>query len=181
MTNQSELINETVMCNKFIKCSGHKAAFQNDVFISFPFQLYTIKQIDLYFENGSFHSKQCFENGYKVFNQEKLINDSCSNLKFNSTLNKIINRSLIFDNHLNHEYMSYTHLTSKIAEQNKKINELKLVNLVKEYQIIAYRNKIGLYKRFMVLLANNEIERVRQLVHVCLKNGNGIKSIIDNG
>ena len=92
---------------------------------------------------------------------------------------KIIKRSENYNKYNNNEYLTYSQLASKVENYADTINDLKLQNLSKDFQIIAYRNKLTLYKRFNVLLANEDVDRVRQLMKVCLNNGCGIKSIIE--
>ena len=62
--------------------------------------------------------------------------------------------------------MNFIQLDLKLKENAERINKLKLEMLNKDYRIICQRNRIDLYKRFNVLIANNDIARLRQLVNV---------------
>ena len=73
---------------------------------------------------------------------------------------KIIKRSENYNKYNNNEYLTYSQLASKVENYADRINDLKLQNLSKDFQIIAYRNKLTLYKRFNVLLANEDVDRV---------------------
>ena len=107
------------------------------------------------------------------------VNTSCMSIKYCITFDKIVKRSKEYCKYYNHEYVTYSQLTFKIDELNEKLNDLKLQNLSKEFRIIAYKNKINLYKRFNVLLATQDVKRLQQLMQVCLKNEAGIKTILE--
>lgn len=79
----------------------------------------------------------------------------------------------------NHEYLNYHHLRTKLDLKIEQLRELKLENLNKTRAILAYKNRISLLDRFKNLIATEDISRIKQLASTCLKNGSGIKSIIN--
>jgi hypothetical protein len=66
------------------------------------------------------------------------------------------------DIHINHKYMSYTQLDMKLQDDAEKLNALKLEMLNKDYKLISQQNKIDLFKRFNILITNNDVPRLRQ-------------------
>lgn len=66
-----------------------------------------------------------------------------------------------------------------MEDKNTKINEQKLDALNNQHKIISFNNRASLYKRFLALIANNDVARTRQLISVCINHGNGINEIIN--
>ena len=74
--------------------------------------------------------------------------------------------------------MSFSLLDLKLQDNADKINEFKSEILNKDHKIINHQNKIDLYKRFQILIANNDIPRLQQLLTVCLNHGDGMNAIL---
>lgn len=74
--------------------------------------------------------------------------------------------------------MSYNQLINKLEAKNQLLNDYKLQNLNNKQKIISYNNRVTLYQRFLYLLANNDVQRLRQLINVCINHGNGINEIV---
>ena len=63
------------------KCKGYSTLIDGSPFCNFP--LHRLEKIQVYFENGRFHSKSCFQEGYLMMSAESdecLINSCCSKL-----------------------------------------------------------------------------------------------------
>lgn len=56
---------------------------------------------------------------------------------------------------------------------------MKLQLLSLSLENIRLRNKIDTHKRFQLLLANEDIARVRSVMNVCLKSGAGLNTILN--
>ena len=144
--------------------------------------LIELENYDLIIENKKFHTKKCCEADYKyIVNKESSnINIDCFNIRYSSLITSMLKRGTSeLDIHTNHKFMSYTQLDLKLKKNADRINNLKLEILNKDYKIITQQNKIDLYKRFNVLICNNDVPRLKQLLSVCLNNGDGINSILN--
>jgi hypothetical protein len=84
------------------KCLGYSPEdFADDlVYTRFPFQVFANRNLNFVIENGKFHSNQCLLNCYSYVNntESETINLECLNLKYNSSLNNIIQNSI--DSHI---------------------------------------------------------------------------------
>jgi hypothetical protein len=159
-------------------CNGFSTEFEETIFTYFPFQLFQYHDFNFTFEHGKFHSKICYESGYFCEN-DKTVNEECLNLKYDVKFQKILDRMETISKFTNHQYMNYNQLIDKISHYVMKNDEMRLNCLNKDFMLISYRNKIGLYQRFNNLLANSDVERLKQLMTVCLKKKMGIRSIIN--
>lgn len=123
----------------------------------------------------------CCDNNYVIIESDiaSSVNKECLNLKYNVKFNKILSRIESTSKYTNHQYMSYSQLVDKISNYVIKLDEMRLNSLHKDFLIISFRNKISLYKRFNNLLANSDVERIRELMTICLNNQMGIRGIIN--
>ena len=168
----------TILAKKFNKCEGFSTSFCENIYILFPFQAFQYQQLNFVFENGKLHALACCHNNYFCENEGK-INKECFNLKFDNKLNKILERVENISKYTNHQYMSYTQMVDKVSKYVMKLDEIRLESLNKDYLLISYKNQISLYKRFNNLLATHDVERIKQLMTICIKNRMGIKGIIN--
>ena len=170
----------TISC-EFMKCAGFKSGLDEQLFTQFPFQLFEFKDLPFIIENRKFHGVHCCNSNYRYVKNSisNEMNIECFNLKFNTKLNKICERAFNENKHLNHQYLNYNQLTSKLENYIEIINNQRLNSLNKELMIINYRNKLSLHKRFYNLIVQNDVQRLRQLLKVCFNNGDGIKTIIN--
>lgn len=173
-TQQSEI----TIIKTITKCSGYE--WNKLIYTNFPFQMFELYDLPFVVENGKLHGLNCSRNNYTyVENKESnSINMECFNLKYNSALSKITDRAVNISKYANHDYMNFNQFVHKIELYKTRINDYHLKCLHQDFIIIAYRNKMSLYKRFISLLATKDVNRVRDLIKVCLNNGSGIQGMI---
>ncbi len=166
--------------SEFVKCQEYSNSLTGNICISFPFQAFELRKLNFTIDllDCKFHDRKCAENYYKCEEISK-INIECSNLKYNSDLNRIVNQVDNPNKYFNYQYLNYPGFCDRLHLYTKRIDEYRLQNLNKDFLIISLKNKLSLYKRFNFLLANNDVERIRELMSVCLKNKMGIKGIIN--
>jgi len=164
------------------KCQGFSIEnFENEkMYENFPFQLLCspIYNLKFVFENSKLHANSCFKNNYLCpLGQDA--NKECSDLKYDTDLNKIIMRMPEVKKHTNYEFMNHRQAVETIRHYAHLNQESHLHELNNRRTIISLRNKISLYQRFTVLLSNNDIPRVHVLLNTCLKRNCGISGIIE--
>jgi hypothetical protein len=161
------------------KCSGYRP-FEN-IYQNFPFQLFELdsENISFSFENGNFHSNVCRKNNYLLFVEAKNVNTPCINLEHNQYLSNILKRAQQCEKFTKNSYMTYLQLKNEIDQKNDQINSLKLNQLNMRRSYIVLQNKQTDFKRFVILLSQNDIPRLNNLLNVCLKSNFGINGILN--
>jgi hypothetical protein len=167
----------------FNKCKGfHFQKFGHAIYTEFPFQRFFFDQLQFVFENKNFHTQRCAKNSYKCTPNElsNEINRDCYNLQYNNQFTSIF-ESIKNDNnkHLNRKYLNYNLFVERLESKDEKIYRLKLENLRKDFQLICYKNQIDMHKRFLNLIAQEDVPRLSQILTVCLNQKTGIRGIID--
>ena len=81
--------------------------------------------------------------------------------------------------HTNDQYMNFSQLIDTINHYVKSVTKSKLENLNNNRTILALRNKITLYKRFVLLISFNDIPRLSFLIKICLSRNSSINVIIE--
>ena len=81
--------------------------------------------------------------------------------------------------HTNYSLLGHNQLVDTIKHYVQLNNLARLHELNNRRTILALRNKITLYKRFVLLISMNDIARLHTLVKVCLNRNCGINGIIE--
>ncbi|CAF0901890.1 unnamed protein product [Brachionus calyciflorus] len=165
--------------DSYTKCTGLK--LETNVFLNFPFQLFEINNLkdEFTFENGAFHSVECTQNNYNLTSANSDINQSCYYVKYNTNFKSILKRSNEIPKFTNHSFMTYLQLKQELDEKNTKINSQKLETLNLRRSNITLNNQLSDYKRFKILVSQNDIPRIHVLVKSCIKSNYGINGIIE--
>lgn len=165
------------------KCLGYSPEdFADDlVYTRFPFQVFANRNLNFVIENGKFHSNQCLLNCYSYVNnnESETINLECLNLKYNSSLNNIIQNSIDSHKNTKNELLNFNQLNEKYHKYYEKYNSSKLNSLHKDFQILNYRHKITLYQQFVILLSTNDVPRIKSLLVSCARQHSSIGAIIN--
>ena len=140
----------------FKKCNGYDTGLGISIFLFFPFQM--LDEVDVAFENDTFHSLRCLNNKYICSNQDG-INDDCRylfdrNQKFRSLFKHYDMPPNIFTNH---KYYNFNQIKFRLDSLIDEKNHLKLGNLNLIRQHLSNRNRVTLYKRLTTLLSLGEI------------------------
>jgi hypothetical protein len=164
------------------KCGGYAIEKFDDMkfYSNFPFQIFSESNMRLNFvlESNKLHSISCSKNNYLCPLGESS-NKECANLKHDSTLQGIIERMSNVKKHTNYQYMNFSQLVDTINHYVKLVNKSKLENLNNNRTILALRNKITLFKRFVLLISMNDIPRLSFLIKICLSRNCSINVIIE--
>ena len=147
----------------------------------FPFQIFSENslQVNFVIESNKLHSISCSKNNY-LCSLGVTANKACENLKHDSTLQAIIERMSNVKKHTNYQYMNFSQLIDTINHYVKLVTKSKLENLNNNRTILALRNKITLYKRFVLLISVNDIPRLSFLIiKICLSRNSSINVIIE--
>ena len=83
---------KAVVTDPMVTCKGFTVSLSGNLYENFPFQLMK-EESDFVSESGRFHDKQCFMNGYNLFNTGPLnndINNCCAQLLSKQKLQKYI-------------------------------------------------------------------------------------------
>ena len=144
----------------------------SDFILNFPFEslLDTDRIWRLDLETCSFHSIECGQNNY-IFEAEAYSENGlqkCENLKYNQDLKKILDTGVSSKKFLNFKFMSINQKNNELREKNEKINDGKLEYLNLKRDNLRLVNRQSDCKRFICLLAQNDISRVHQLIKSCL-------------
>ena len=117
----SLLIDKSVNTIKIPKCKGYIPVITGDIYENFPFHM--IKNLNVVFEFGVFHSHGCMNNGYRLFDHVVgPLNEICNQLRSYEKLRKIINQANDTQIHLskvNHENLSCGLMVNSLKEQDK--------------------------------------------------------------
>lgn len=132
------------------------------------------------FENGVFHSLECAGKCYSYTQNDLSVNQnvSCINLQYNQRLANLFDVSLESKSHTNYQCLGYNSLVKKLHSYATSASFQRLSNFNLQRENIMLRNRIDLYERFKLLIANNDIKRLRVVVGNCLTHGYGLKTII---
>jgi len=162
------------------KCEGYTIENFEDkaFFANFPFQILSERPLNFVIENNKLHSISCYKNNY-LCSIGTIYNTECANLKFDTTLIDIITRMTNVKKHTNYQYMNFNQLVDTINHYQKIYSKTRLENLNSMRTIIVLRNKITLYKRFIVFISMNKISKLNTLISVCLNRGTGVNGILE--
>jgi hypothetical protein len=174
-------VNATVV-EKPTKCSGyHNLDLAGEFWLKFPFQLLQRPGYEhLVIENKAIHTKNCSENNYLYIKNDvsPVINTQCSKLATDTKLSAIYDRATGCPITMPNEYLNYSQLTSKCKDYHEKMVQAKLSDLNKDLQLLLYKNKIAMYIRFQLLIANNDVQQIRAIMQNCIKNKRGVLYMI---
>ena len=131
----------------------------------------------------SLHHRKCFDRHFSLVAAASSVNIECASLDKDEKLSAVIARSLKRQNelppHTNNIFLNNTQLSEKCTELRKQRNLLQLSLVTKSKQLHRLNKSLSLYKRFMVLLSQNNVLRVKELVTVALKHQRSINYIVD--
>lgn len=163
------------------RCIGYDAKIQN-FYSRFPHHIqdFEKEKIKFVISNQKFHSLACANSDFNVTSEGIIdINPECENLKNNTYLRSLIERTIEIKDHTNYQYLSYEQLIKLIEKKNGQINDLKLENCnLKKNNTILVNSHSDLHK-LMRLIASNDISRVNTMLHVLLKQGHGVYTILE--
>ena len=158
-----------------------------DFHASFPFHLLpSLSHIVI--SGATFHHISCSKNHFKLVasdssNVNPRINEQCQLLGVDEKLSGILKRSALSVEELpatlNNTFLSHKQLSMKCTTLRQERNLLQLELLRKSKQLSRLNKVLALHKRFMVLLAENNVLRVKELVCVALKHKRSISYIVD--
>ena len=131
-----------------------------------------------------FHHVSCTNVHFELQpGSEDMVNTQCSSLKSDEKLSAILERGSqnIEDIHTktNNNFLTHSQLSEKrnTLRKDRNLLQLKLKNKCKR---VAWLNFIlVMHKRFMVLLSQNDVLRVKELVAIALKHNRRINYIVD--
>ena len=181
---RSQIFEKTINAHPdFFKCAGYaNQQFAEKIWLTFPFQVFQEADLPFVFENGVFHSSACAAN-YYCLNQNELWfvrNASCDDLRFNHKLENLIEISVANKKHTNYAHLGHSAIVDKLYAYSDRAKQQRLQNLNLLRENLMLRNRIDLHERFKVLIANNDISRLRVIIGTCLSNGYGLRTIITN-
>ena len=166
----------------FSKCGGYKLQDVCDPIRQFP--LHCLEGTGIVYENGKFHSKNCHENGYQIFDHMDcgtLVNDCCKRLRENKLFQTLIERSLEPDkakSHSSNKYLSYNQLTQRAENLSKKIAEEKLKVLVLQKKGCQLNKTLDIHQRIMLQIQSNSIPQLHQIVSIALKQKRNVQYVL---
>ena len=111
------------------RCMGYVSKeITSSVWTSFPFQALPLeKNQNFYFENGRFHSGECYKDHYILSNRDLDSNIHCQNLIDSIRLKHLVHRGLNSVPHpMNHQFLSHDQLLTRVSEKEEKIKSLTL-------------------------------------------------------
>ena len=163
-------------------CHGFKPLVDN-FFENFAFQLLpTMPHITLC--GSSFHHVSCTEKHFHLQQgSNNSINEVCSALQNDEKLSVILDRGSkeqgAIHTKTNNIFLTHSQLSDKCKSLRKERNLMQLELRHKTKRVERLNSVLGLHKRFLVLLSQNDVLRVKELVAVALKNNRSINYIVD--
>ena len=119
----------------------------------------------------------------KLQHDSDSVNKQCSSLQSDDKLTAILNRGskplAQIHSKTNNVFLSHTQLNEKCNTLRKEKNLLQLDLLHKSKRVERLNSVLGLHKRFMVLLSQNNVLRVKELVAIALQHNRSINYIVD--
>ena len=152
-------------------------------FENFAFQLLpTIPHVVL--SGESLHHRTCSDGLFQLGTTSSGgVNGECASLEKDERLSCMIARAVKNHKELpaqtNNIFLTHTQLSDKCSDMRKQRNLLQLQVITKSKQLHRLNKVLGLHKRFMVLIAENNVLRVKELVSVALRNNRSISYIVD--
>ena len=166
-----------------VTCKGFTVPLSGNLYENFPFQLMKVES-DFVFESGRFHDKQCFMNGYDLFNTEPLnndINNCCAQLLSKQKLQKYIDNPNEIQKHLTtatNIYLTYSQLSKRIHNLQNSLNVERLKSLNKDQKLYSLNKSIELHQRFMMLIKESSTPNLHELVKVAISSKRSLEYII---
>ena len=163
-----------------VTCKGFTVSLSGNLYENFPFQLMK-EGSDFVFESSRFHDKQCFMNGYNLFNTEPSnndINNCCAQLLSKQKLQKYIDNANETQKHLTtatNIYLTYSQLSKRIHNLQNSLNVERLKSLNKDRKLYSLNKSIELHQRFMMLI---KITKLHELVKVAISSKRSLEYII---
>ena len=112
-----------------------------------------------------------------------VLTETCSALETNDQLRTILNRAVktYEDIHQNTNNIFLTHkqLSEKANQLHKQPNLLQLECLNRAKKVSRLNSVLALHQRFMVLISQNNVLRIKELVSVALKHRRSINYIVE--
>ena len=166
--------------NVKVKCVGFTPKIDGDIYHHFPFQL--LSELPIVFEYNVLHHKDCFDNNYSLFDSNISSNKCCSDLLYSRSMKLVVERANKQYNEvttLNHKYMTYHQLQQKCEQLQiaKRDSELKEVNL--SYKNSRLIGTLNMHQRFLAIVSENNIPKLKQLINVALKKKRNLSYIIN--
>ena len=163
------------------RCKGYDVAIQN-FYSRFPHQIQDLEKEKIAFvvSNNKFHSFSCANNDFNILDDhDKNTNIECENLKYNTYLRGLIERTHDVEDCTNYRYLSYEQLVKVIEKKNNQINDLKLDNCNLKKSNIVLSNSQSDSNKLMRFIANNDIPRVSTMLNVLFRQGHGVNTSLN--
>ena len=134
----------------------------------------------------TFHHCMCADGNFQLETTAKDgVNEGCSSLGKDDKLTCILTRAsknqkeLPF--HTNSKFLLPTHtqLREKCSDLRKQRNLLQLQVITKSKQLYRLNKVLSLHQRFLVLISENNVLRVKELVSVALRHHRSINYIVE--
>ena len=179
------------------KCNGYVPPLVGSIWENFPFQLLdtdTAPLKDVVFENGVFHSKNCFENMYLLpmtlpdvhvttqHNNNNNTHPDCSNLVNHEALTNYVNNACDADKHLStcqNKYLNHNQLCKRVTHLRSSLNSTKLKSLNRERKLVNVNKSLDLHQRFILHIKENDIPKLHELVKVACNRNRGLEYTIN--
>ena len=111
------------------------------------------------------------------------MNKECTALEKDEKLSSMLVRSSKSQKelppHTNNLFLTHTQLSEKCTDLRKQRNILQLQVITKSKQLHRLNKVLSLHKRFMVLISEYNVLRVKELVVVALRHQRSINYIVD--
>ena len=163
-------------------CEGFKPELPT-FFENFPFQLLpSLPHVVL--SGETFHHCMCADGNFQLDTTAKDgVNEGCSSLEKDGKLECILARAAKdqkeLPSHTNNKFLSHTQLSEKCSDLRKQRNLLQLQVITKSKQLHRLNKVLSLHQRFMVLISENNVLRVKELVYVALMHHRSINYIVE--
>ena len=164
------------------RCQGYDLEVER-FYENFPFQLLpTLPHIIVC--GSVFHHVSCANDSFHLQpDAQGNINKCCLSLKSDEKLSAIAVRGKLpvaeLHGHINNVFLSHVQLNEKCTQLRKSKNLLQPDLLKKSKRVHKLNSVLGLHQRFMVLLSQNNVPRVKELISVALKCNRSINYIVD--
>ena len=123
------------------------------------------------FENGSFHTRECYDKCYTLGDiSANDVNDCCSKLAYSAQLSKIISHSIDPPEQIKYIYLSYDQLVTKLHEKDNKIKQLTLKQFNDNRKIKNMNQNNELNECIFHCIQKNDINELNEIIATCLNN-----------
>lgn len=157
----------------FIYCLGYQPKVPRPFHKNYPLQYHSnMPNLPFYVHGEVVRATACYK--------RVLQKDECKQLADNAYMQTIewnaSSQTPPFG--VQHSLWTPRHSSERIFELKRKNDVLRLDIYNKNHEIQSKNGQISLYKRFMILIANNDIPRLKSLLRTMLDNCRSVDSII---